>query len=237
VYIEQFLLRCKSSNPVDENIDDIYEKFLKIKPMLCMLQQENDQFIKRLNVVEQQLQEQFNITKELKQDISTLKEDHNLVEKKLNEDISTLKQEINDFKEVKEKIRKQEILLCLYDLMIVFRTYFIIPNLPFVGFSTWNEYVNNFFIINDKVTDMVVDVSKLNDFKKELNDKLPNNIDVADLIRISKYRHAVAHIDLRSATDQNNFVSACTEFNFGEYQELADKLLDSVKTVKFRRIT
>jgi hypothetical protein len=88
---------------------------------------------------------------------------HNYDVKKLDEQLQ----------EMKLKQRKQEILLSLHDLGVVFRFYFITPNIKITKYSTWGKFVDEFWSINEMVDNGIVDISLLNNFKDSLNSKLP----------------------------------------------------------------
>ena len=126
----------------------------------------------------------------------------------------------------------QSALLMMHDLIALYRFY-VLPDTP-----RWGDIIKQAIDAQDKLED---DEMSADDFEKsrvDLNNSLGlDDVDVFDLIRVSKTRNGMAHEEIGSAANQKAFLEKCASVtDFPEmFDDLRTKLLQRLSKVTLKR--
>ncbi len=142
--------------------------------------------------------------------------------------ISTLKQMV-------QKAQESEALLKLYDLCFMFNYYKTIPVLTVVGCTTYQEFVSTYANKMALVKDGDMTKAVFDRWLQPLRDQL-GDVDIEQVVHVSRVRHDFAHTDLLARTDQENYLSFCKTFYFGGYNDLALKIITQLESVTLKRM-
>eukprot|EP01038_Epipyxis_sp_PR26KG_P016333 gene16333-22250_t len=141
--------------------------------------------------------------------------------------------------QLREENKTNESLLKLYDLCYMYNFYISVPLLSErLGYKNWSTFVEEFKDLRAAEQDSEPGADeKLNNLKNAVNSQLVD-IDIEDIVDAGTDRHLIAHTDLRSATNQKEFLKMCETYDFktAKRNELAKKVIMHLSTVEFKRI-
>lgn len=177
------------------------------------------------------------VQKDMATSNTALKERVYSLEQKLTEEIKQRRILKDKVEHLLTKEKEQDDKLMLYDLICLFEYYFVTPRFGELGFSSWHDVTEEYAEAKADIEEGVHDaVSNLEKWANDINAKLPEDIDICELLDQSKKRHDVAYTNIRSTVKQESFITACSEHKFGlEQQLLVGKILSAFKGQKLRR--
>eukprot|EP00596_Hydrurales_sp_CCMP1899_P005884 CAMPEP_0119041928 /NCGR_PEP_ID=MMETSP1177-20130426/14215_1 /TAXON_ID=2985 /ORGANISM="Ochromonas sp, Strain CCMP1899" /LENGTH=227 /DNA_ID=CAMNT_0007008359 /DNA_START=231 /DNA_END=914 /DNA_ORIENTATION=- len=169
----------------------------------------------------------------LKKQVVTLKEE--VVT--LKEEVVTLKEKIvtltTDFSDFKTEKKKSSDLILLFDLVCLFRLYFIQPNLSASAkHNTWGQLCQSITDATDALEDGIISDAAYRTLLTEWNSYSPD-VDIILLKKWSTKRHDIAHSSMRIVDEQQNFIALLKLQNFADpaMDELRLQLLASLTTL------
>lgn len=124
---------------------------------------------------------------------------------KENQDLSTRLQKIEDERDLEKALLKS------YDLADLFVFYYVYPIITAQPYNckTWNDFTNQLIKLEDKLAESKITVNDLRVWLQPLESVL--KVDILTL-RMMTSRHTVAHTDLRSAQNQQQFVQSLSSY-------------------------
>ena len=202
---------------LDANVDDLRTELVGLK---------GTKTGERLEIVEGE-----NIL--LKKQVVTLKEE--VVT--LKEKVVTLKEKVvtltTDFSDFKTESKKSSDLILLFDLICLFRLYFIQPNLSASAkHTTWGQLCQSITDATDALEDGFISDAAYRTLLTEWNSYSPD-VDIILLKKWSTKRHDIAHSSMRSVIEQQNFIALLKLQNFADpaMDELRLQLLAFLNTL------
>ena len=181
----------------------------------------------------------FNICsgcKELKLEVSDLKE-------KLNQfqlEVSDLKGNLNQFQlesnNSKEKTNRENQLLYLNDLGRMFRYYFadtIIKNK--FNFENWGIFVEHVDDLEEKLQERKITDKEFHAFIDPINAEL--RLDIVTLIKFIQDRHSICHTDIRKKINQEKFLETLKNTDFyDDLRPVALEMMHQLEHASLRRM-
>ena len=209
---------------LDANVDDLRTELVGLK---------GTKTGERLEIVEGE-----NIL--LKKQVVTLKEEVVTLKEKvvtLEEEVVTLKEKVvtltTDFSDFKTESKKSSDLILLFDLICLFRLYFIQPNLSASAkHTTWGQLCQSITDATDALEDGFISDAAYRTLLTEWNSYSPD-VDIILLKKWSTKRHDIAHSSMRSVIEQQNFIALLKLQNFADpaMDELRLQLLAFLNTL------
>jgi hypothetical protein len=126
----------------------------------------------------------------------------------------------------------QSALLMMHDLVALYRFYFL-PDTP-----RWSDIIKQAMDARGKLDDDEISADDFEITRVALNSSLGlDDVDVFDLIHVSKMRNGMAHEDVGSAKNQKAFLEKCASVtDFPEmFDDLRTKLLQRLSKVTLKR--
>jgi hypothetical protein len=162
----------------------------------------------------------------------------------LREEVVTLKEEVvtlkektvtltTDFSDFKTEKKKSSGLILLFDLVCLFRLYFIQPNLSASAkHNTWGQLCQSITDATDALEDGIISDAAYRTLLTEWNSYSPD-VDIILLKKWSTKRHDIAYSSMRSVDEQQNFIALLKLQNFADpaMDELRLQLLASLTTL------
>lgn len=125
---------------------------------------------------------------------------------KENQDLSTRLQKIEDERDLEKALLKS------YDLADLFVFYYVYPIITVAPYhcKTWNDFTSQLVKLEDDLAESKISVNDLRSWLQPLESVL--KVDILTLRTMMTSRHTVAHTDLRSAQNQQQFVQSLSSY-------------------------
>lgn len=140
------------------------------------------------------------------QSLVSIQEKEILQLKATNEDISTRLQKLEEERDAEKALLKS---YDLADLFVFYYVYPIITNPPY-NCTSWNDFTTQMVKWEDDVAESKVTVGAFRQWLHPLESHV--KVDILTLRSMMSSRHAVAHTDLRSAQNQQQFVQSLSSY-------------------------